>query len=516
MKKVKKFLIFLIVLILAVCSLSVTSFAGNSEKTVDGITYKLYGTYYAVSDAIQYTYASETDKSTPVTIKSEIDGIPVTKIDEHAFSNSKETKYSNIVSLVIPSSVTSVPANAFKDCTSLESVKFETSVKTVKIKEGLFDGCENLKEVTLPTMMTDEIGQYFFRNCYNLTNIEIPEGVTELGAYAFLNLKQLKSISLPSTLTTINDGAIFNCPRLINITVNGGTSFKIINSALYSYDGKELISYPIGLSVDNKEYTVSSGTKRIGYGAFADSLLEKITLPYGLEEIGGYAFYTCEKLSEINIPETVKYIGTNKKGERFDESNAFMQCSSLKEITIPAGIINYRAAFVSSGLEKVTFADGTTEIQSNAFGYCYSLKEVYIPSSITSIEKGYFENLDNIVIYCEDSSYAKQFAAENGIEYEAHKVDPEIKNAKTATCTSKGYSGDTYCKACGNKISSGVEISALGHDFSKLISSSNATFFSNGSKVYQCTHEGCTETKTEITLSTFNRILAWFRNLFSF
>ena len=60
------------------------------------------------------------------------------------------------------------------------------------------------------------------------------------------------------------------------------------------------------------------------------------------------------------------------------------------------------------------------------------------------------------------------------------------------------------------------ELPKLGHDFSKLIKTNKATFFKDGSKVYHCTHDGCNETRTEITLSTINRILAWFKNIFSF
>jgi hypothetical protein len=59
-------------------------------------------------------------------------------------------------------------------------------------------------------------------------------------------------------------------------------------------------------------------------------------------------------------------------------------------------------------------------------------------------------------------------------------------------------------------------LSSTGHDFSGNPTVTKATFFKDGSKVYHCTHEGCTATRTEITLSTINRILAWFKNIFSF
>ena len=46
-----------------------------------------------------------------------------------------------------------------------------------------------------------------------------------------------------------------------------------------------------------------------------------------------------------------------------------------------------------------------------------------------------------------------------------HDGGTEIKNAKAATCTEKGYTGDTYCKGCGVKLSDGTDIPATGHDW---------------------------------------------------
>ena len=41
----------------------------------------------------------------------------------------------------------------------------------------------------------------------------------------------------------------------------------------------------------------------------------------------------------------------------------------------------------------------------------------------------------------------------------------EIRNKKEATCTETGYTGDTYCKDCGTKLSSGEVISKKAHDY---------------------------------------------------
>ena len=46
-----------------------------------------------------------------------------------------------------------------------------------------------------------------------------------------------------------------------------------------------------------------------------------------------------------------------------------------------------------------------------------------------------------------------------------HVGGTEVRGAKAATCTEKGYTGDTYCKGCDAKLSEGTEISALNHDW---------------------------------------------------
>lgn len=71
---------------------------------------------------------------------------------------------------------------------------------------------------------------------------------------------------------------------------------------------------------------------------------------------------------------------------------------------------------------------------------------------------------------------------------EPHYHTTEIRNAASATCTTKGYTGDTYCKTCGEKISGGSEIAALGHSFGSTTSAKAATCLATGNTAYkQCT-----------------------------
>lgn len=71
----------------------------------------------------------------------------------------------------------------------------------------------------------------------------------------------------------------------------------------------------------------------------------------------------------------------------------------------------------------------------------------------------------------------------------------EIKNAKEATCTKEGYTGDTYCKDCGEKLSSGEVIAKLAHDWDEGSVTKKATCKETGVMTYTC-HK-CGATKTE-------------------
>lgn len=141
-------------------------------------------------------------------------------------------------------------------------------------------------------------------------------------------------------------------------------------------------------------YTVT----KIGNAAFQDQkAVQKITLPETITEISDVnVFWYCTSLKSINLPKSLTYLATG----------AFTMCSSLEEIVIP---------------------DGITKL-SKTFRGCTSLRKVVIPDSVTSIDRDTFldkiggtDLLKNVTIYCNEGSYAQQFASENGIVCVAEK-----------------------------------------------------------------------------------------------
>ena len=76
----------------------------------------------------------------------------------------------------------------------------------------------------------------------------------------------------------------------------------------------------------------------------------------------------------------------------------------------------------------------------------------------------------------------------------------ELRGAKDATCTTTGYTGDTYCKDCNEKIADGKVIPALGHAWDNGVITTAPTCENAGVKTFTCTR--CNETKTEAVNAT--------------
>lgn len=81
-----------------------------------------------------------------------------------------------------------------------------------------FNSCKGLRKVVLPQGLK-KIGCFTFEGCSILECIDIPEGVTEIGSGAFEGCRSLKHISLPASLTTIGHSASRNCESLTSVVI---------------------------------------------------------------------------------------------------------------------------------------------------------------------------------------------------------------------------------------------------------------------------------------------------------
>lgn len=107
--------------------------------------------------------------------------------------------------------------------------------------------------------------------------------------------------------------------------------------------------------------------------AFAKSNIRNLTIPESVDQIGKYAFFNCKGLVEIIIPEGVKII----------EGGTFKNCKYLQKIIIPQSvtIIDYQAFWGCESLSNVVIPDEVDSIGEWAFFRCRNIERITLPNS---------------------------------------------------------------------------------------------------------------------------------------
>lgn len=125
---------------------------------------------------------------------------------------------------------------------------------------------------------------------------------------------------------------------------------------------------------------------------------------------------------------------------------------------------------------------------------------MYLKSAATCISPPVYYTSCGTCYYKGTDTYVDQWGQ---LDPKNHDGGTEIKSAKAATCTEKGYTGDTYCKGCGVKLSDGKEIPVTGHDLNHVPASAATSRVNGNIEYWHC--EGCgkyyadAKARTEIT-----------------
>ncbi len=122
----------------------------------------------------------------------------------------------NLKSVTIGNGITDIPDRAFQYCEMLENIIFGDNVKT--IGEFAFDGCDSLSNVVIPDSVTT-LGKYTFNACDNLKSVTIGNGITEIPDRAFQYCETLENIIIGNNVTTIGHFAFGDCDNLRNIVI---------------------------------------------------------------------------------------------------------------------------------------------------------------------------------------------------------------------------------------------------------------------------------------------------------
>lgn len=252
-------------------------------------------TYSAVNFSLNYfvlngeatiqKYISGSNIIIPEEVTSEGSIYSVSIIGAESFRDS------DIISIILPDSVSCIGTRAFYGCESLVSVHMSDSIYAI-----CDEAFRNVKSIdSLDLEDASYIGFEAFRNCESIILITIPDSVTLMGDGAFYVCLKAVTVIVGSGMDEIPNRTFGYCTDLQNIEFKG--TITVLGAySFYMCESLASISLPY--------------VKVIGPHAFSDcKLLEDVELEL-TEVIGDYAFNNCRMLQSLILPEYVKSIGS--------------------------------------------------------------------------------------------------------------------------------------------------------------------------------------------------------------
>ena len=319
----------------------------------------------------------------------------------------------------IPEGISCVDMYAFGGCTNLKNVTFDertvssSYMLNLWIDEYAFSGCTSIKNIELPTHM-NRLGEGAFKNCTSLETVKIRESnvtIDGIRQETFKGCTSLREVYIPQRVQRVygaGDNEKDNC-----LPFDNSKNLKLYvysNSQAHTYAKKYCVNYEFQNGgrcgakddIELKWYYDSNNKELVitGNGAMKDysdknapwntvaKNAEKITIETGCTCIGDGAFFNLSSVKEVIIANSVETIG----------KDAFNGCTALTKVDIP---------------------NTTTTIGEKAFCNCTSLKNLSIPDSVKNIGEDALKNTSkNLVIKTPDGSVAADYAEKVGVKSE--------------------------------------------------------------------------------------------------
>ena len=219
------------------------------------------------------------------------------------------------------------------------------------------------------------IGDHAFEMCTGLTSVTLPEGLTTIGVNAFCNCGNLPSVVIPSSVTDIGNYAFANCANLELVKVWASVPPTLGTGA---FDNNKSSGRTIKVLKDCiLGYQIQWSSYSGSIEGFEDFTINNIW----------YRYRNASELKVIRKPNNEKYTGTIDIPASVENclvtviaDEAFDQCPDLTAVTLPNSlkIIGNNAFNGCTGLTAIDIPGGVTDIETNAFYDCTSLAFVKV------------------------------------------------------------------------------------------------------------------------------------------
>ena len=271
------------------------------------------------------------------------------------------------------------------------------------------------------------------------SDIIIPEEVTYMGRtrkvtsianYTFRNCGKLSSISIPKSIKTIGKEAFYGCTGLKKIIIKDIAAWCDIDFQGEYNNCSNPLQYARHLYSDEnteiKELVIPYGVKNIkNYAFFNCNGITSVKIPNSVTEIGISTFYECTGLQKVIINDIAVWCNIKFKNysnplyyaqHLYSDENteikelvipnsvetiegyAFCGCSGLTSVKFLNNLttIGNYAFSGCSGLTSIIFSDNLTTIGNYAFYGCFSLTSITIPNNVITIGDGSFYGCYNL------------------------------------------------------------------------------------------------------------------------